>query len=48
MEKELDKYNLEATTLFRSCNTGILSTISKSMKVTHLEVLLPMFLEDQR
>ena len=29
MVKELDKYNLEATTLFRSCNTGILSTISK-------------------
>ena len=29
MVKELDKYDLEATTLFRSCNTGILSTISK-------------------
>ena len=29
MAKELDKYNLDATALFRSCNTGILSTISK-------------------
>ena len=29
MNKQLDEYNLQATSLFRTCKTGILSTMSK-------------------